>query len=572
MLTACPGSGKTRVIVSKLARVIEEVRGTSRRVACITYTNAAVHEIEGRLKHHIQPGDEEYYDVGTIHAFCLQHIFRPFRHLIPGFSKGFKVLIPDSQEFRDFVTATWVEENRFNLAFKDFEDFAQLRRNTEGRPVGIAIDRGNLTPGIAKKYWDRIRTNGYIDFSNIIYYSYLLLKNRPEVLSYASSKFSWILVDEFQDTTDLQVEILSLIAGAKQTKFLLVGDPFQSIFSFAGARPDLAEIFATRIGARRDKQLSANFRSSTPIVDEANSVFTHKPAMVASGKAKLFTEIPIWKHGTSSFNVITDYFLPIIEDLKIPLGDSAILAPTWYPLFPLGRRLREYGVSIVGPGARPYRRSSHFAPLAEHVCGYLMDSQPDAISNIERSLFNTLHDITGRPNFGVFSYDGRVVVFRLLDEALRLKDLHPGAIAWLEAASKAFSEILISAGYLTAAEREIFPLSTEEMKADMVRNNVDVSNLSLDDLGIYASPQHALKLSSLHNAKGREYSAVAMIDVHEGKIPHYMSKKTHEIEEAKRLFYVGITRAKRVLLYITDDTERRNGPTRFLDIVPTKMT
>jgi DNA helicase-2/ATP-dependent DNA helicase PcrA len=110
------------------------------------------------------------------------------------------------------------------------------------------------------------------------------------------------------------------------------------------------------------------------------------------------------------------------------------------------------------------------------------------------------------------------------------------------------------------------------MKADMVRNNVDVSNLSLDDLGIYASPQHALKLSSLHNAKGREYSAVAMIDVHEGKIPHYMSKKTHEIEEAKRLFYVGITRAKRVLLYITDDTERRNGPTRFLDIVPTKMT
>src|SRR5437899_12705696 len=81
MLTACPGSGKTRVIISKLSRAIDAVRDTPRAVACITYTLAAVHEIEARLRHHIQPGDDLYFDIGTIHSFCLNHTFRPFFHL-----------------------------------------------------------------------------------------------------------------------------------------------------------------------------------------------------------------------------------------------------------------------------------------------------------------------------------------------------------------------------------------------------------------------------------------------------------------------------------------------------------
>ncbi|WP_200243014.1 UvrD-helicase domain-containing protein [Thiohalocapsa halophila] len=94
LITACPGSGKTRVIISKLVRTLDEVRETPRMVDCITYTNTAVHEIEARLRHHAQPGDENFYDVCTIHSFCLNHIFRPFCHLIDGYKQGFKVLTP----------------------------------------------------------------------------------------------------------------------------------------------------------------------------------------------------------------------------------------------------------------------------------------------------------------------------------------------------------------------------------------------------------------------------------------------------------------------------------------------
>lgn len=564
MLTACPGSGKTRVIISKLSRTIDEVRDTPRAVACITYTNAAVHEIEARLRHHIRPGDDAYYNVCTIHSFCLNHIFRPFCHLIKGYKNGFKVLTPDSTEFGQYVTAICAQHGRYNLTFKDFEDFTQLRVSPGGKPVGNAIERGALTPAVASEYWKRIREAGFIDFANIIYYSLVLLQKRPEILSYVSAKFAWILVDEFQDTTDLQVEILSLIAGIKRTRFLLVGDQYQSIFRFAGARPDLAEEFADRINARTDMQLSGNFRSSPPIIAHANLLYPRTPPMKALGRAKKFTEVPIWQHGKSAFEVVTDYFLPALEELGIPIGEAGILAPTWYSLFPLGRRLREYGVSIVGPGARPYRRSRKFASLAEQVCGYLMDPQPEAITGIERTLFNTLLDITGRAYFDIFSYHGRVILFRLLDHARQLHNTHMGGIVWLEAAAHAFSQILIDEEYLSREEQDALAMSVEEMKADMRNNKVDLENLTIADLGIYASPNTALKLSTLHNAKGREYQAVAMIDLHEGRIPFYQATTAEEIEAGKHLFYVGITRAKRLLLYVTDDSDRRNGPSRFL--------
>ncbi|SHL46533.1 ATP-dependent helicase [Bradyrhizobium lablabi] len=564
MLTACPGSGKTRVIISKLVRILDTVRDTAHSVACITYTNAAVHEIEGRVRFHMQPGDDRHYDICTIHSFCLNHIFRPFCYLIAGYKKGFKVLTPESEEFEKIVTAVSAKFNKFNLTYRDFEEFTQLRIDLDGEPTGAAIERGSLTPEIAKAYWARARADGFIDFANIIYYSLLLIRKRPEILSYVAAKFSWILVDEFQDTTDLQVEILALIAGAGDARFLLVGDPLQSIYRFAGARPDLAVDFAKRIGARTDIVLSGNFRSSNPIVAQAEKMFARTPAMKALGEANKFTETPHYRDGSSSFVIIRDYFLPALAASGIPVGEAVILAPTWFTLFPLGRLLREYGVSIVGPGARPYRRNRQFAPLAEQICGYLMEPRPESIVAIERTLFNTVLDVTGRAHFDIFSYEGRAVVFRLLAQAQALNDSFMGAIEWLESSAAAFSKVLVDAGYFSTAEQGIFAMSVEEMKTDMRNNRVDLANLAIDDLGIYANPDAALKLSTLHNAKGREFTAVAMIDLNEGRIPSYYSRTTEDLEEQKRLFYVGITRAKRILFYATDNSDRRNGPSRFL--------
>lgn len=564
LLSACPGSGKTRVIISKLMRAIDSVRGTTRAAACITYTNTAVQEIETRLRRHLQVGDEAHFEVSTIHAFCLQYVFRPFCYRIKGYKSGFQVLTQDSEAFAGFVETVCNESRRFNLRYSDYDDFAQLQISQTGEPIGAAVTSGSVSVKEAKRFWQLTREAGYADFASILYYALVLLRKFPEIADYLASRFAWILIDEFQDTSDLQVDILSLIADRGRTRFFLVGDPNQSIFGFAGARPDLADIFAARIDARTDLSLSGNFRCSPPIIAQAETILRRKPAMRSVGKAKIYTEAPVLEHTTSPFTLLTDYFLPALSELGIPLGESAVLAPTWFTLFPLGRKLRDYGISIVGPGARPYKRNRLFAPLAEQVCGYLMEPRPESLPVIERRLFETVLNSTGQPRFDIFSYDGRIVAFRLLAEAHRLEAVHMSAIDWLNAAVVAFADILVDAGLLLASERARLIASVAEMAADMVANKVDIANLTIPDLGLYANPDAALKLSTLHNAKGREFEAVAMIDLHDGRIPFFKADTQDQIDEARRLFYVGITRARRYLLYGTDTTHYRNHPSPFL--------
>jgi DNA helicase-2/ATP-dependent DNA helicase PcrA len=570
MLTACPGSGKTRVIISKIVRTLDELRGGTRKVACITYTNAAVHEIEDRIQIHLQPSDDRYFDVCTIHSFCLNYIFRPFCYLVPGFEKGFKVFTPECEDYEPLISGVCEGFNRYNLNFRDFEDFVQLRVSLEGEPVGNAISSGGITVPMARAYWEALSRAGYVDFANIIYHSLVLIQTRPEILRSVAAKCAWLLVDEFQDTTDIQAEILALIGGEGLTQFLFVGDPDQSIFRFAGARPDLGPKLARRLGARTDLSLSGNFRSSDPIVECAEALISRTPRMAALGPYKKYAEMPVIQNGASAFDVVTDYFLPAVEELKIDLGNCAVLAPTWFALFPLGRKLREYGTPIVGPGARPYRRNRLFAPLAEGMCGYLIKERPDLIANLERTLFFVLQTATGRAHFEVFSYKGRRTVFELIAIAKQLRLTSMDAIKWLESAANRVGDHLVREEYLTPSERNLLVISVEEMKADMRNNGVDLANLSVDDLGIYASPESALKLSTLHNSKGREFDAVAMIDVHEGRIPSYHSRTADDFDEQRRLFYVGITRARRFLLFATDSSDRRNRASRFLaDCMPT---
>ncbi len=562
MLSACPGSGKTRVIVSKLVRVIEKLRGTPRSVACITYTNAAVYEIETRMRLHLQPDDDRYFDVSTIHSFCLNSIFRPFRHLVPGFKDGFKVLTHESEEFNGYVTATCSKFGRHGLSYTDFEDFTKLRTDLSGNPVGDAIDKGGVTVAMARDFWTRIQKDGFIDFSGILLHSYLLLRDFPHVLNSVSSKFAWILVDEFQDTSDMQVEMLSLISTQNQTTFLLVGDRYQSIFGFAGARPDLANVFAKRIAARTDIQLAENFRSSAFIVGDAERLYSRSPSMKAVGKDHAFPYDSEWCHAESSFQLVTKVFLPALHRLNIPIGNAAVLAPSWAALYTLGRQLRANGVPVVGPGARPYRRSRQFAGIAEAVCGYLLEPRAEAIFSLERTLFHTLLDVTGHFNFDIYTYAGRVMIYRMVEAARGLQIQHPMASGWLDAAAVDFTAILTAEGFLGPADIDVFPASVSAMKRDMVANKVDINALSLDDLGIYASPNSALKLTTIHTSKGREYDAVVIVDLREGAIPSYYAKTSEALDEQKRLFYVGVTRAKKYLLYGT--SLKKDQPSRFL--------
>ena len=563
MLSACPGSGKTRVIIAKLLRLAEIVEATPRSIGCITYTNSAVDEIEVRVR---RVGTNALFDrceIATIHSFCLQFILRPFRWMLRELPADLKILTREMRLFDRLVRAV-EDEQRRETQFSTLEGYASIRMNIYGCPAGSGIEGGIVTEATARRFWELMLSNGYIDFSMILYYSLQILRDHPFVGDGLSSRFAWLLVDEFQDTTDVQVEILRALQERLHSQFFLVGDEHQSIHAFAGARPDLANVFANQIGARQDIFLSGNFRSVEQIIAPAQTLIPRDPEMYPSEKVAGSDGSVTYVHAPNATDAVTDHFLPLLEENGIPLGQAAILAPWWRHLVPIARKLRGFDVPVFGPGARPYQRRRLFAVLAEQLGASVASETLWELPGVEKALFRLISEAMGASRFDLFSYKGRRISLALVYEAKRVADLHPGGMDWLTECAQSAGQILMAEDWIDAATVEAINASVEEMHADMSRNKIDVANLQIEDLGLFADPDSAIKLITIHNSKGREFDAVAIVHANEGQIPHFTAQTEEEFEEARRLFYVGITRARRHLVVCSDQSRYSNVPTRFI--------
>lgn len=559
LLTACPGSGKTRTLIAKLVAEVEKVRDTPKSICCITYTNTAVQEIELRTAEQLGPGDDRHFSVSTIHAFCLHEILRPYGWLRPGFKRATTILTRESPDFELIAQHAAAQVNYFQLTQSDYEAFESLSLDPRGNLVGLATQNVAIARA-APFFWQRCAELDYIDFGTIIYGAYCLLRDHPKIAATLCAKYAWFLVDEFQDTTELQIEILKLLHATGRSRFFAVGDLAQCIYSFTGAKPELVEPFGRDIGAKMDLTLSGNFRSSPKIIAHAERLFPRTPPMTAEGPEKVCVIEPVLVRTLSNFHAITERFLPMLEEHAIPLGEATILAKDWASLISLSRQLRDFGVPVVGPGARPYRRSRLFASLAEQLCGAVTEPTPESNRQLERALFHAVRDVTGIARMDLFSPTGRVVLIRLMREAKRLA-APGGAIYFLDNMSRATGQILKDAEFVDDVQAGLFYSSVQEMKVDMQRQQIDIANLSVLDLGLFASPDKALRLSTIHYAKGREYGAVAMIGVKQGRFPHF---KSDDVEAEKRQFYVGVTRARKLLMYISEPDRWANPPSPFL--------
>ena len=558
VITACPGSGKTRTIIAKVLQCIDKLVETPRKVACITYTNTAVHEIEKRIREHGTSAGEGCYEISTIHAFCLNNILGNYHWLTEAYREGYTVLPPDHDTYTQIVQEIGERYELNNYARQQFE---MLNRRPDGKPISNSIP-----VDAALDFWAELERRGFIDFCNIVYYSYRILSDNPSISHNLSCRFAYILLDEFQDTSSLQVELLKLVHKVGYTTFFIVGDPEQSIYSFAGAERELMRIFGGTIGAQ-EFLLSGNFRATQPLVDRAEQLISRVPPMVSKCTRNTINPSVYYRHTADSFVAMTDYFLPFLEANSISYGNTAILAQNWYVLRPLGKMLREYGVPVVGPGARPYKRSYILGRIAEQVCAYLGSGAPDILHQAEKELFMIASELTGKPAFRVFSYQGMRVVHRLMRSGEVLRKAHEGAAKWLEAAAPVFEDILIEEGVLLSSHAGCFCESCTEMLTEMKGRHIDVANMPLDELGILADPRKNMKLITMHGAKGREFEAVAIICAHDGLVPfhnYYNPLKEAGLSEARRLFYVAMTRAERVLWIFSSNNSKKLHPTRFI--------
>ncbi|MHA1883396.1 MAG: ATP-dependent helicase [Candidatus Thorarchaeota archaeon] len=558
LVVACPGSGKTRTLIAKLSTCLEQVSGTAKRVACITYTNSAVYEIDSRLKSLGRNSDESQCDISTIHSFCLNNILQIFGWRLEEYPDGFTVVPPDSEKYREVVDSV-IEKLGLNSAARD--SISLLMR----RPDGTPVPQPGLPTKAAILFWEKLASESLMDFPSILYYSNKLLREHQLVVRAIAAKYAWILVDEFQDTSEVQLTLLKQIADEHRTKFFLVGDPYQSIYGFAGAQPSQIEEFATHVSARSNFLLTENFRCSNKIIDYAERLCPRKSRMTAAGPTANEIREPQWLHVDTTADGLLEHFLPVVQEMEISYGETAVLAPWWVTLLHLGRKLRESGVPVIGPGARPYKRSHLLARFAEQLCQYVEQPDPMLIPRIERELFFLVNNATGKPNFRIFSYKGRQSIYESIRIATTVRSETRNGVEWLERTADTFAEIFIKYEFLPTEFSNILAESASDMKADMISRDVDIDSLTIADLGMFAASNKSLNLMTMHGAKGHEFDAVAVIDLHDGKVPHYSIGDDKEgLEEAKRLLYVSITRARKLLMFFTSNEDTKRPHSRFL--------
>jgi DNA helicase II / ATP-dependent DNA helicase PcrA len=175
--------------------------------------------------------------------------------------------------------------------------------------------------------------------------------------------------------------------------------------------------------------------------------------------------------------------------------------------------------------------------------------------------------MTGKRPFSVFSYEGNIIIRKLVDLGSYAYNSTVSAAEWLTVSAETFETCLCEAGLIPGCSRGALIKSANEIIQDMIKNKVDVNNLQVEDLGLFASTDRNLHLLTMHRAKGREFDAVAIIDLHDGRVPDFRAIKNSDlkqIDEDKRLLYVSITRARRFLMYVTDNEDYRNRPSRFI--------
>ena len=358
LLIASPGSGKTRNLTYKIAYELSKLRSEKKHIIAITYTNSAADEIKERVE--ILGVDLKQRWIGTIHSFCLEWILRPYSLYLDDLKHGFKIL--NSHVSEAIITELCKPFKNPRITYWDFNYYA----TTTGYQLSC-LDTNKIKnfEQVLSKYHLLLLENHQIDFEQILYYSYKLLKEKPIINSILSKIFPFILVDEYQDTKEIQYHIVSSIlkAGEGNCKTLIVGDPNQSIFDSLGGFPmqkkDLEVLL--NFALKDDYSLSSNYRSSSKIIEYFDFYKTYTNKIVPAGDLKKYDSIITYNNKLNRSELedeIVRLIIYNIKDKNISPDEICIAGPQWVHLAALTRslmiKLPDY--SFDGPGMAPFSR------------------------------------------------------------------------------------------------------------------------------------------------------------------------------------------------------------------------
>ena len=614
LILAGAGSGKTRVLTHRIAYLIEEKEVNPWNILAITFTNKAAGEMRERVDSLVGFGAESIW-VSTFHSTCVRILRRYIEHL--GYTTSFSIYDSDDQK-----TLMKQVFKTLDIDTKQYKERSVLGIISSAKDKLISPEEFLLNAGqdfrqkkvgeIYREYQNQLKKNNALDFDDLIVKTVELFQNDSQILDYYQERFRYIMVDEYQDTNTAQFKLISLLAS-KYGNLCVVGDDDQSIYRFRGADIENILSFEQTFPGARVIKLEQNYRSTQNILDAANGVIRHNRGR---------KEKSLWTANGTGDEILfkqfddardeADYIARQIRDSEFSYQDQAVLYRTNAQSRLLEERCIFYNVPyrLVG-GVNFYQRKEIKDILAylKTVANGVDDLSVLRIINVPKrgigatsmgrvtmfasehgmSLYSALREARMVPGLGkavekIGRFISQMECFRAMaqSEEYSIQDLIEAILE-----ETGYEEELKAEGEI---EAEIRMENIQELINKAAAYEEDSQHPSLDefleqvalvaDIDNVDSSEDRVTLMTLHSAKGLEFPKVYLAGMEDGLFPGMMAVSSDDptdMEEERRLCYVGITRAKKELVItaarkrMTHGETRYCKPSRFVEEIPAEL-
>ncbi|MCP4596151.1 DNA helicase Rep [Neptuniibacter sp.] len=617
LVLAGAGSGKTSVITQKIAYLINRCGISARNIAAVTFTNKASREMKERVTSLLQGGDAKGLTVATFHNLGLTIIRREYKTL--GFKPGFSIF--DDQDskalLKDLMLQHGEETDQVDMVLNYISNWKNEMLTPEQALATAQLPQDILAARAYEVYEQHLRAYNAVDFDDLILIPVRLFEEHPHILERWQNRLRYLLVDEYQDTNLSQYKLVSQLVGMRGA-LTVVGDDDQSIYAWRGARPENLVQLEKDHPSLKVVKLEQNYRSTSRILKAANTLIANNPHVY---EKTLWSEMgmgdPIRVIHTKNEDGECERIAMEITTLhlnhRVQFKDMAILYRGNFQARLLEMKLQHYQVPYKLNGGTSFFARAEIKDLMSYLKVLVNPDDDNAflrIINLPRREIgpSTLQKL------GQYSVERQISMFEACDE-LGLEQVMPANALerlrrfcnWMQHINRqchtgdpisAINEMIRDIDY----EGWIAQNSSSEAMAEKRMQNVwflidslksTLERLQEDDpdAGIQEAinrlilldmldqqeeedDSNRVQLMTLHASKGLEFPHVFLMGMEEELLPHRNSIETDNIEEERRLAYVGITRAKQCLTITLAKQRKQYGevmdcmPSRFLDELP----
>jgi ATP-dependent DNA helicase Rep len=611
LVLAGAGSGKTRVITEKIAYLVARRNLAPAKIAAITFTNKAAREMRERatrlLARQMSAEAAQQLTVCTFHALGLK--FLQIEHAKLGLKRGFSVFDADDSAaiIKELLPAAIKPDQLFAL-----RNLVSAAKNSGLSPEAAAArarsTREAEAAAVYADYQRRLNAYNAVDFDDLIRLPLALLTSDDEVRAAWRERIRYLLVDEYQDTNDAQYGLLRQLAGERGA-ITAVGDDDQSIYAWRGANTENLDQLGRDYPNLKVLKLEQNYRCSKRILRAANALIRHNPH---AHEKKLWSEhaegapirVLICRDDDHEVERVAAGIAHLAQKHKAPWSEFAVLYRGNHQSRPLEKALRLARVPYHLTGGTAFLERAEVKDILAYL-RLLVNPDDDAafvrIANVPRRDIGA----TTLEKLGEFAQQRHCSMLRAAQSDTVLRQLAArsaaalGAFADLigalagEAEKASAADLVDLIATRTGYDAHLLAESRDEAVRARRRQNLSeladwframqrtqtvvgdlAAQLALLTNGDRDDPGNAVRLMTLHSAKGLEFRFVNIIGVAEGKLPHEAGIDEGRVEEERRLMYVGITRARENLCLSYAARSRRygeivaNAPSRFLGELP----